>query len=556
MREKYESLSAIVLKDLAKARGLKNVSNMRKKDLEELMLSEDERLLQETQEKQEIQEKPVRETTAKEEPLRNQTAGRPRRGAANNREMSPRENQGRESGRETAYRDRDASPRENQGRDTASRERDMSQGRESGRETAYRDRDASPRENQGRDTASRERDMSQGRENQSGKDSTAPDETLMNLDSGISANGILEVMPDGYGFIRCANYLPGENDVYVSPSQIRKFNLKTGDIICGNTRVKTQQEKFSALLYVTTVNGFHPGVAQRRKNFEDLTPIFPNRRIRMEHPGCSVAMRVVDLVSPVGKGQRGMIVSQPKAGKTTLLKEIAKSVTRQEPQMHLIILLIDERPEEVTDIKEAIEGENVEVIYSTFDELPEHHKRVSEMVIERAKRLVEHGRDVMILLDSITRLARAYNLTVPPSGRTLSGGLDPAALHMPKRFFGAARNMREGGSLTILATALVDTGSKMDDVVYEEFKGTGNMELVLDRKLSEKRIFPAIDIVKSGTRREDLLLDPEEQDAVDIMRKAINGMRTDDAVENILNLFARTRTNMDFIYMVKKTKLM
>ncbi len=559
MREKYESLSAIVLKDLAKARGLKNVSNMRKKDLVELMLSEDERLLrekQETQDKQEIQEKPVRETTAKEEPLRNQTAGRPRRGAANNREMSPRENQGRESGRETAYRDRDASPRENQGRDTASRERDMSQGRESGRETAYRDRDASPRENQGRDTASRERDMSQGRENQSGKDSTAPDETLMNLDSGISANGILEVMPDGYGFIRCANYLPGENDVYVSPSQIRKFNLKTGDIICGNTRVKTQQEKFSALLYVTTVNGFHPGVAQRRKNFEDLTPIFPNRRIRMEHPGCSVAMRVVDLVSPVGKGQRGMIVSQPKAGKTTLLKEIAKSVTRQEPQMHLIILLIDERPEEVTDIKEAIEGENVEVIYSTFDELPEHHKRVSEMVIERAKRLVEHGRDVMILLDSITRLARAYNLTVPPSGRTLSGGLDPAALHMPKRFFGAARNMREGGSLTILATALVDTGSKMDDVVYEEFKGTGNMELVLDRKLSEKRIFPAIDIVKSGTRREDLLLDPEEQDAVDIMRKAINGMRTDDAVENILNLFARTRTNMDFIYMVKKTKLM
>ena len=564
MREKYESLSAIVLKDLAKARGLKNVSNMRKKDLVELMLSEDERLLrekQEAKEKQEIQEKPVRETAAKEEPLRNQTAGRPRRGAGNNREMTPRENQGRE----TTYRDRDASPRENQGRDSASRERDMSQGRENvpressyrdtsprenqGRETTYRDRDASLRENQGRD-------MGQGRENQGGKDSTAPDETLMNLDSGISANGILEVMPDGYGFIRCANYLPGENDVYVSPSQIRKFNLKTGDIICGNTRVKTQQEKFSALLYVTTVNGFHPSVAQRRKNFEDLTPIFPNRRIRMEHPGCSVAMRVVDLVSPVGKGQRGMIVSQPKAGKTTLLKEIAKSVTRQEPQMHLIILLIDERPEEVTDIKEAIEGENVEVIYSTFDELPEHHKRVSEMVIERAKRLVEHGRDVMILLDSITRLARAYNLTVPPSGRTLSGGLDPAALHMPKRFFGAARNMREGGSLTILATALVDTGSKMDDVVYEEFKGTGNMELVLDRKLSEKRIFPAIDIVKSGTRREDLLLDPEEQDAVDIMRKAINGMRTDDAVENILNIFARTRTNMDYIYMVKKTKLM
>ena len=332
-------------------------------------------------------------------------------------------------------------------------------------------------------------------------------------------------------------------------------NLKTGDIVSGNTRVRTQQEKFSALLYVTTINGYHPGVAQRRKNFEDLTPVFPNRRIRLERPGCSVAMRIVDLVSPIGKGQRGMIVSQPKAGKTTLLKEIAKSVTSGDPDMHLIILLIDERPEEVTDIKEAIEGDNVEVIYSTFDELPEHHKRVSEMVIERAKRLVEHGKDVMILLDSITRLARAYNLTVPPSGRTLSGGLDPAALHMPKRFFGAARNMREGGSLTILATALVDTGSKMDDVVFEEFKGTGNMELVLDRRLSEKRVFPAIDIVKSGTRREDLLLEAQEQEAVDAMRKAINGMRTDDAVENILNMFARTRNNQEYINMVKKTRI-
>ena len=394
------------------------------------------------------------------------------------------------------------------------------------------------------------------RENAASKDGTTPEDTLKDLDSGITANGILEVMPDGYGFIRCENYLPGENDIYVSPSQIRKFNLKTGDIISGNTRVKTQQEKFAALLYVTSVNGYHPSVAQKRKNFEDLTPIFPNERIRLERPDSSVAMRIVDLVSPIGKGQRGMIVSQPKAGKTTLLKEVAKSVTLGNPQMHLIILLIDERPEEVTDIKEAIEGDNVEVIYSTFDELPEHHKRVSEMVIERAKRLVEHGKEVMILLDSITRLARAYNLTVPPSGRTLSGGLDPAALHMPKRFFGAARNMREGGSLTILATALVDTGSKMDDVVYEEFKGTGNMELVLDRKLSEKRVFPAIDIVKSGTRREDLLLDLQEQEAVDIMRKAINGMRTDDAVENILNMFARTKNNQEYISMVKKTKIL
>ena len=444
MREKYESLSLVVLRDLAKSRGIKNVSSAKKADIIELMLAEDEREKIETKEK-ESKEKPVEQK--------------------------------------------------------------------------------------------KQEDYSQ------------------NLDSGIAANGILEVMPDGYGFIRCENYLPGENDVYVSPSQIRKFNLKTGDIISGNTRVKTQQEKFSALLYVSSVNGYHPSEAQKRKNFEDLTPIFPNQRIRLERPGSSVAMRIMDLVSPIGKGQRGMIVSQPKAGKTTLLKEVARAVTANNPEMHLIILLIDERPEEVTDIKEAIEGENVEVIYSTFDELPEHHKRVSEMVIERAKRLVEHKKDVMILLDSITRLARAYNLTVAPSGRTLSGGLDPAALHMPKRFFGAARNMREGGSLTILATALVETGSKMDDVVFEDFKGTGNMELVLDRKLSEKRVFPAIDIVKSGTRRDDLLLTPEEQEATNIMRKAINGMRTDEAVENILNMFARTRNNQEYIQVVKKNRI-
>ena len=468
-------MSAVVLRDLAKARGLKNISGMKKSDLVDLMVAEDERQGREENTKQ-----------------REQT---PQREQAQREQISQREQAQQRPARE---------PRET-------------------------------REGKG--------------------ESTAADETISNLDSGIMANGILEVMPDGYGFIRCENYLPGENDVYVSPSQIRKFNLKTGDIVAGNTRVKTQQEKFSALLYVSSVNGYHPSVAQKRKNFEDLTPIFPNRRIRLERPGCSVAMRIVDLVSPIGKGQRGMIVSQPKAGKTTLLKEIAKSVTKGNPDMHLIILLIDERPEEVTDIKEAIVGENVEVIYSTFDELPEHHKRVSEMVIERAKRLVEHGKDVMILLDSITRLARAYNLTVPPSGRTLSGGLDPAALHMPKRFFGAARNMREGGSLTILATALVDTGSKMDDVVFEEFKGTGNMELVLDRKLSEKRVFPAIDIVKSGTRRDDLLLEPEEQEAVEIMRKAINGMRTDEAVENILNMFARTRNNQEYIHMVKKNRI-
>lgn len=375
------------------------------------------------------------------------------------------------------------------------------------------------------------------------------------LDSGVAVCGILEVMPDGYGFIRSANYLPGENDIYVSPSQIRRFNLKTGDILEGNTRIKTQQEKFSALLYLTKINDIDPLVAMKRKNFEDLTPIFPDERLRLECGRTSTAMRIVDLLSPIGKGQRGMIVSPPKAGKTTLLKQVAQSVRKNNPEIHLLILLIDERPEEVTDIKESIEGDNVEVIYSTFDELPEHHKRVSEMVIERAKRLVEHKKDVMILLDSITRLARAYNLTVPPSGRTLSGGLDPAALHMPKRFFGAARNMRGGGSLTILATALVDTGSKMDDVIYEEFKGTGNMELVLDRKLSERRVFPAIDIPKSGTRREDLLLTKEEQGAVDSMRRALNGMRPEEAADNILNMFSRTRNNEELMQLVKKTKL-
>ena len=374
------------------------------------------------------------------------------------------------------------------------------------------------------------------------------------LDSGRTVNGILEVMPDGYGFIRSKNYLPGEDDVYVSPSQIRRFGLKTGDILTGNTRVKTMQEKFSALLYLTQINGVSPAEAAKRRNFEDMTPIFPNKRLSLETGRTSTSMRVMDLLSPIGKGQRGMIVSPPKAGKTTLLKQVALSVRKNNPVVNLLILLIDERPEEVTDIKEAIEGDNVEVIYSTFDELPEHHKRVSEMVIERAKRLVEHKKDVMILLDSITRLARAYNLVVPPSGRTLSGGLDPAALHMPKRFFGAARNMREGGSLTILATALVDTGSKMDDVIYEEFKGTGNMELVLDRKLSEKRIFPAIDIPKSGTRRDDLLLSTEEQEAVDIMRRALNGMKPDEAVDNILNLFDRTKNNAEFVQMVKKMK--
>ena len=375
---------------------------------------------------------------------------------------------------------------------------------------------------------------------------------IAELDSGVSREGILEVLPEGYGFIRCDNYLPGERDLYVSPQLIRKYHLRTGDILNGNIRIRNQNEKFAALLYIKEINGNDPDEMINRPKFEQLTPVFPDERLRLETPGCPISMRMMDLIAPIGKGQRGMIVSQPKTGKTTLLKQVAKAVKTNHPKMHLIVLLIDERPEEVTDIRETVTGENVEVIYSTFDELPERHKRVSEMVVERAKRLVEHGRDVMILLDSITRLARAYNLVVPPSGRTLSGGLDPAALHMPKRFFGAARNIREGGSLTILATALIETGSRMDDVIYEEFKGTGNMELVLDRKLSEKRIFPAIDILRSGTRRDDLLLSSAEAEAVDIVHKATNTQKPEDTVERILDLFAKTKNNTEFVEITRK----
>lgn len=492
MREKYESLGLADLKAIAKARGLKGTSTMKKADLVELMLAEDE--------KDKAEGKQIEPKGVMKKPERPARGERPERTERFERSERPERT----------------------------------------------DRSERPERAEGSQEYRPERRMEEARP----EDEKFPTE----LDSGVPAHGILEVMPDGYGFIRCENYLPGDHDVYVAPSQIRRFGLKTGDILDGNTRVKTQGEKFAALLYVKSINGYTPEESARRYNFEDMTPIFPNERLHLEMPGASVAMRVMDLVSPVGKGQRGMIVSPPKAGKTTLLKEVAKSIKHNSPGVHLIILLIDERPEEVTDIKEAIEGPNVEVIYSTFDELPEHHKRVSEMVIERGKRLVEHKKDVMILIDSITRLTRAYNLTVPPSGRTLSGGLDPAALHMPKRFFGAARNMREGGSLTILATALVDTGSKMDDVVYEEFKGTGNMELVLDRKLSERRVFPAIDIPKSGTRRDDLLLTPDELEAINIMRKALNGLKPEEAVDKILDMFAKTRNNQEFTNLVKKIK--
>ena len=523
MREKYETLSLAVLRELAKARGLRGISGLKKSDLIDRMVTEDEKLKEQNS-----------HTEAALETAKPQTE-QPHIGA------QP-EKQEQAQSRTENRTDRQERP---EGRiDRQERPDTRMEGRTDRQERPEARADRQEAQNAGREMRQRRQ------ENENNKEDINSE-----LDSGVTADGLLEVMPDGYGFIRCENYLPGEHDVYVSPSQIRRFGLKTGDIVRGNTRIKTQGEKFSALLYITTINGYHPSVVAQRRNFEDLTPIFPNARLRLETNRTTTSMRIVDLVSPIGKGQRGMIVSPPKAGKTTLLKQIAQAVKVNNPEIHLIILLIDERPEEVTDIKEAIEGENVEVIYSTFDELPEHHKRVSEMVIERAKRLVEHKQDVLILLDSITRLARAYNLTVPPSGRTLSGGLDPAALQMPKRFFGAARNMREGGSLTVLASALVDTGSKMDDVIYEEFKGTGNMELVLDRKLSEKRVFPAIDIVKSGTRREDLLLDREEREAVDIMRKGINGMKTDEAVENILNMFSHTGNNRDFIQLVKKRRV-
>ena len=448
---------------------------------------------------------------------------------------------------------------ENSAEDREESEEELQAPEDSSEEESYPEEDSAQSRNAGGDRDNRKGFRRRNNGRQDADQRNSEEESIRNelgdLDSGSMASGILEITKDGYGFIRSDNYLSGSDDVYVSPTQIRRLRLRTGDIITGNTRVKTQNEKFSALLYVNSINGQRPSEMGRRIRFEDMTPIFPNERIHLERPGGSLAMRITDLVSPIGKGQRGMIVSPPKAGKTTLLKDAAKSILRNNPEMHIIILLIDERPEEVTDIRETVMGPNVEVVYSTFDELPEHHRRVSEMTIERAKRLVEMHKDVTIFIDSITRLARAYNQVVPASGRTLSGGLDPAALHMPKKFFGAARNMREGGSLTILATALVDTGSKMDDVVYEEFKGTGNMELVLDRRLQERRVFPAIDLIKSGTRREDLLLDPEELEAATNMRRALNGLKAEEAAENVLSMFAKTKTNKELVQVLRKTKI-
>ena len=537
MREKLQTLPLSELKELAKSQGIKGISSMRKAEIIELLCQQAEANPQ------------VRPAEVKNaEPVAGESRASEARGAETRQEEN-RSAEARPSRQDSRNEGRGGDARRNTGRshDKYGQQRNMN-----GKPHGTNAPSPAPSAPAAAETGEPRPVKTEPKNDGIGLTS----QDLAELDSGIEANGILEVMPDGFGFIRCENFLPGENDVYVAPSQIRRFNLKTGDIIVGNRRIKSATEKFAALLYIRTVNGYPLSVTETRPNFEDLTPIFPNKRLHMEMPGAktTVAMRVLDLLAPIGKGQRGMIVSPPKAGKTTLLKQVAKAITTNHPDMHLIILLIDERPEEVTDIREAIVGPNVEVIYSTFDELPDRHKRVSEMVTERAKRLVEHGRDVIILLDSITRLARAYNLTVPPSGRTLSGGLDPTALYMPKRFFGAARNMREGGSLTILATALVDTGSKMDDVIFEEFKGTGNMELVLDRKLSEKRIFPAIDILKSGTRRDDLLLTREEAEAVDIVRKATNSLKPDEAVEKILDLFARTRNNREFVEMAKRIR--
>ena len=617
-RENYENMSVSQLKELAKGRGIKGVSAMRKAEVINALAEMDSAQTQKEEpanageekkpakkkaaekkpaekkpaKKKPAEEKPAEEPSGKEQP---QTAQPEKSQGAQRKKISaePRGQQGRrqENGARAGARqdghartivrrapaagaDQNAQaqqPRQNAPAQQPRQSAQAPQPRQSSQAPQSRPGTQAPQGQNAQASQARQAaaaPMTRGELRQSSPqpkmndraemiqdraEGDRPPMELKQLDSGNTVSGVLEVMADGYGFIRSNNYLPGEDDIYVSPSQIRRFNLKTGDIICGNTRVHAQQEKFSALLFVKTINGYLPSEAAKRYNFDEMTPIFPDQRLRMERTGREIAMRIVDILSPIGKGQRGLIVSPPKAGKTTLLKDIARSIQRNNPEMHIIIMLIDERPEEVTDIREAIVGENVEVLDSTFDETPEHHKRVAEMGIERARRLVEHKRDVVILLDSITRLARAYNLIVPPSGRTLSGGLDPAALHPPKRFFGAARNMREGGSLTILATALVDTGSKMDDVVYEEFKGTGNMELILDRKLSERRVFPAIDIMKSGTRREDLLLTTDEGEASYVMRRAMNGMKGEDAVERILDMFTRTRSNEELVHRIKQS---
>lgn len=561
-RERYESLKVLDLKALCRARGVKDAYKLKKDELVNLMLELDKRD-EELKAKEEAKAaETVKKTDNKEESNESEASS-----DESNKEKKPKrkytKKPGRKPGRPSKMSKLSSKKSGSETEDSASEiitddsseSVDFSESAdkiETVKNSETTEKTSTDENALASDTETIEKsDFAEKSETEIKPEKVLPPEEELEERSGI-----LEVLDDGYGFLRTDNYLPGSQDVYVSPAQIHKFGLRTGDLISCKVAKHNNSDKYSALLLLNSINGDAPETITRRPKFERLTPIFPNSRIRLERQGCSVAMRIVDFISPIGKGQRGMIVSQPKAGKTTLLKQIAASVKISYPEMHLIILLIDERPEEVTDMKEAIEGDNAEVVYSTFDELPEHHKRVSEMVIERAKRLVEQGKDVMILLDSITRLSRAYNLTVPPSGRTLSGGLDPAALHMPKRFFGAARNMREGGSLTILATALVETGSKMDDVVFEEFKGTGNMELVLDRKLSEKRVFPAIDLARSSTRREDLLLSPEEAAASTIVRRALVGLKKDEAGETILHLFTHTKDNKDFVSMVNSKRFL
>ena len=565
MRERYETLSAVFLRELAKSRGIKKTSRMKKDELIEVMLEKDDE--EEKAAKAEEKKAPKKSTKAEEKKTpRKKAEAKPEEKPVAKAESKAESKVASKSDGKAEKKPASKSGAKGESKTATKAEsktvsrpdaKEKPQGRSHKKVESRGDKEEKqiPKAHHLSQAPVEVDENKRRAEKQAMKDEKAQEEISQYKDAHL-VTGILEVLAEGYGFIRSDNYMPGDNDVYVSPSQIRRFNMKTGDIISGKTRKNNPNDKFGALLFVESMNGENPDVASKRKNFEDLIPIFPDERIRLEYPGASPAMRIVDLFSPIGKGQRGMIVSQPKAGKTTLLKEVAKSVKSSQPNMHIIVLLIDERPEEVTDMKESIEGDNVEVIYSTFDELPEHHKRVSEMTIERAKRLVERGKDVMILLDSITRLARAYNLTVPPSGRTLSGGLDPAALHMPKRFFGAARNMRGGGSLTILATALVNTGSKMDDVVYEEFKGTGNMELILDRKMSEKRIFPAIDLTQSSTRRDDLLLSNEEKDAMEIVRRGLNSMRKDDATEQILNMLTHTRNNGDLVRLILRKHML
>ena len=563
MREKYNTLSLTSLRDIAKARGIKRVTGVKKADLIDSLCALDEKENATSKEKDTSKEKgPSKEKGSSKENGSSKEKNSSKEFSASKKTSTDKTSENKPSPDKTIEKapsepvseEKNKSDKETKALVSKTSSNDFKSSKmhkshhiiqisgNAAQKASLEQHKAKPALESHKQAPKKEVPLA---ENEASKDSEFVSETT-------PVGGIIEILSDGFGFIRSENYLPGESDIYIAPATIRKYGLRTGDILSGFAARKSSSDKFAALVQLDTINGYTPEESLKRYSFQKMTPIFPNQRLGLEYPGAPVSMRIMDLIDPIGKGQRGMIVSPPKAGKTTLLKDVAKSIKRNFPDMHIIILLIDERPEEVTDIKESIEGPNVEVIYSTFDELPEHHTRVAEMTIEHARRLVEHNKDVTILIDSITRLTRAYNQVVPPSGRTLSGGLDPAALHMPKRFFGAARNMREGGSLTILATALIETGSKMDDVVYEEFKGTGNMEMILDRKLQEKRIFPAINIAKSSTRREDLLLNSDELAAVNRMRKSLNGLKADEAADQILNNFSRTRSNKDFITLMNR----